>query len=156
ILLGNPQLKAAREAEGKTRFKMWWRLVGAAGEHAAGLCGQELDFQKLFLTQEDDEEESATLADVLDIILAAHQGEFLAKDVAKLVNDDCKFADDETKGNRKLMRDFLLPGASEAHFFSVKSVGRLLKKHLDNPVISDKGVTLVLRKRVGRGKKNIY
>ena len=35
ILLGNPQLKAARDAPGKTRFKMWWRLVGSAVEHAA-------------------------------------------------------------------------------------------------------------------------
>lgn len=35
ILLGNPQLKAARNAPGKTRFKMWWRLVGSAVEHAA-------------------------------------------------------------------------------------------------------------------------
>ena len=35
ILLGNPQLKAPRDADGKTRFKMWWRLVGSAVEHAA-------------------------------------------------------------------------------------------------------------------------
>ena len=116
ILLGNPQLKVAREAEGKTRFKMWWRLVGSAVEHAAGLCGQELDFQKLFLTQEDDEEESATLADVLDIILATHQGEFFAKDVANLVNRSGIGVSDEAKSNRKLMRDFLLPGAPEITF----------------------------------------
>ena len=32
ILLGNPQLKQPRNAEGKTRFKMWWRLVGSAVE----------------------------------------------------------------------------------------------------------------------------
>ena len=57
ILLGNPQLKAARDAEGKTRFKMWWRLVGSAVENAAKLAGQELDFQKLFITQEEDDEE---------------------------------------------------------------------------------------------------
>ena len=31
ILLGNPQLKAARDAEGKTRFKMWWRLGRLGG-----------------------------------------------------------------------------------------------------------------------------
>ena len=55
ILLGNPQLKASRDAEGKTRFKMWWRLVGSAVENAAKLAGQELDFQKLFITQEEDE-----------------------------------------------------------------------------------------------------
>ena len=69
ILLGNPQLKAARDAAGKTRFKMWWRLVGSAVENAAKLAGQELDFQKLFLTQEEDDEESASLADVLDVLV---------------------------------------------------------------------------------------
>ena len=69
ILLGNPQLKAARDAEGKTRFKMWWRLVGSAVENAAKLAGQELDFQKLFITQEEDDEESASLADVLEVLV---------------------------------------------------------------------------------------
>ena len=57
ILLGNPQLKAPRDAEGKTRFKMWWRLVGSAVENAAKLAGRELDFQELFITQEEDDEE---------------------------------------------------------------------------------------------------
>jgi hypothetical protein len=69
ILLGNPQLKAPRDAEAKTRFKMWWRLVGSAVENAAKLAEQELDFQKLFVTQEEDDEESASLADVLDVLV---------------------------------------------------------------------------------------
>jgi hypothetical protein len=34
ILLGNPTLKQPRDAPMKTRFKMWWRLVGSAVEHA--------------------------------------------------------------------------------------------------------------------------
>ena len=60
ILLGNPELEAARGAEAKTRFKMWWRLVGSAVEHAAKLASDsELDFQELFLSQEEDDEETA-------------------------------------------------------------------------------------------------
>src|SRR5262245_38909106 len=86
ILLGNPQLEAARDAEGKTRFKMWWRLVGSAVENAAKVTGRQLDFQTLFITQEEDDEDSATLADVLDVLVAAYPGEFLAKNVAELVN----------------------------------------------------------------------
>ena len=35
ILLGNPTLKEARDAQMKTRFPTWWRLVGSAVEHAA-------------------------------------------------------------------------------------------------------------------------
>jgi hypothetical protein len=38
-----------RPAAGKTRFKMWWRLIGSAVEHGAKLVGDELDFQTLFL-----------------------------------------------------------------------------------------------------------
>ena len=87
ILLGNPQLKAARDAEGKTRFKMWWRLVGSAVENAAKLAGQELDFQKLFVTQEEDDEESASLADVLDVLVKTWPDQFMASDVAGMINN---------------------------------------------------------------------
>ena len=87
ILLGNPQLKAARDAEGKTRFKMWWRLVGSAVENAAKLAGQELDFQKLFVTQEEDDEESASLADVLEVLVKKWPDQFTASDVAGMINN---------------------------------------------------------------------
>ena len=107
ILLGNPQLKAPRDAAGKTRFKMWWRLVGSAVEHAAELAGQELDFQKLFMAQEEDDEESASLADVLDVLVAAYPKEFTAEDVAALINSYWSGSDEE-KSNKKLVRDFLL------------------------------------------------
>ena len=49
----------------RTRFKLWWRLVGSAIEHAVSVSGGSFDFQKLFLSQEEDEEESASLADAL-------------------------------------------------------------------------------------------
>jgi hypothetical protein len=63
ILLGNPQLRAPRDAPAKTRFKMWWRLVGSAIEHAAKLAQpkEEVDFQKLFLVQDENDEDAATL-----------------------------------------------------------------------------------------------
>ena len=64
ILLGNPQLNAPREAAAKTRFKMWWRLIGSAVEHAAA---EPIDFQDLFLVQEEDDEELLSLADALDV-----------------------------------------------------------------------------------------
>jgi hypothetical protein len=155
ILLGNPQLAAPRDAPGRTRFKMWWRLIGSAVEHAAGLAGHEVDFQTLFLDQEEDDEESASLADVLGVLAAAYPKEFLAKDVAELVNSYWSGSDDE-KSNKKLVRDFLLPGATNDHVFSAKSIGRLLKKHLDNVVITETGGMLVLRKREGYAKAGFY
>ena len=156
ILLGNPQLKAPRDAESKTRFKMWWRLIGSAVENAAQLAGQELDFQKLFIAQEEDDEDSATLADVLGILVAAYPKEFLAKDVAELANTSRLFGDEETKSNKKLVRDFLRPGVTDDYLFSVKSIGRLLKRHLDNAVMADDGCMLVLRKRAGSGGAVFY
>ena len=138
ILLGNPQLKAPRDAEGKTRFKIWWRLVGSAIEHAAKLEGHELDFQKLFVTQEEDDEESASLADVLDVLVKTWSGPFIASDVAGMINNQVPNEDEQT------LRDYLLPGAPPHHVFSAKSIGRLLKRHLDEPVRSGER-TLVLR-----------
>jgi hypothetical protein len=138
ILLGNPQLKAARDAEGKTRFKMWWRLVGSAVENAAKLAGQELDFEKLFITQEEDDEESASLADVLDVLVKKWPAQFTASDVSGMINNPYPNDDEQT------LREYLRPGALPTHVFSAKSVGKLLKQHLDEPVRSGER-TLVLR-----------
>ena len=46
--------------------------------------------------------------------------------------------------DEQTLRDYLLPGALPSHVFSAKSIGRLLKKHLDEPVRSGER-TLVLR-----------
>jgi hypothetical protein len=138
ILLGNPQLKAARDAEGKTRFKMWWRLVGSAVENAAKLAGQELDFQKLFITQEEDDEESASLADVLDVLVKKWPEQCTASDVAGMINNPSPNEDEQT------LREYLLPGALPNHVFSAKSIGKRLKQHADEPVRSGER-TLVLR-----------
>jgi hypothetical protein len=43
ILLGNPMLEAKRNAKMKTRFKMWWRLVGSAVENAAREAAKLID-----------------------------------------------------------------------------------------------------------------
>ena len=142
ILLGNPQLKAPRDADGKTRFKMWWRLVGSAIENAAKLAGQKLDFQKLFITQEEDDEESASLADMLEVLVKAFGDKaFLASAVASVINDRYQREDGQ------IVRDVLLPGAMAEHVFTSKSVTRLLKKHIDEPVRGG-GRTLALRREL--------
>ena len=110
-MLGNPQLDAARDAEGKTRFKMWWRLVGSAVENAAKLVGQELDFQKLFITQEEDDEESASLADVLDVLVKKWPDQFTAAGVAGMINIPIPNADGQT------VREYLRPGVLPNHVF---------------------------------------
>ena len=140
IMLGNPQLKEQSDAAGKTRFKFWWRLVGSAVENAAKLTGHELDFQKLFIEQEEDDEESASLADMLEVLEKRWpDAAFSANAVANLINDR------NQRDDGQIVRDVLLPGALAEHVFSAKSVGRLLNKHVDNAVRSG-GRTLVLRR----------
>lgn len=151
ILLGNPQLKAKRDAAGKTRFKMWWRLVGSAVEHAAKLTGHNLDFQTLFLAQEEDDEEAASLADMLEA-LANNQGDatFSASVVTAMINNRSKLED------ARIVRDVLFPGAMAEHVFTAKTVARMLKKHIDEPIRSGQR-TLVLRRTVDpHSKVHVY
>jgi hypothetical protein len=138
ILLGNPTLQQPRNAPMKTRFKMWWRLIGSAVENAAQLVGQELNFRKLFIEQEEDDEDSATLADVLEVLMKKWPDQFTASDMAGMINTSEPNEDEQT------LREFLLPGVQSHHVFSPKSIGRRLKQHLDEPVRSGER-TLVLR-----------
>ena len=64
--------------------------------------------------------------------------QFTASDVAGMINNQYPSEDEQT------LRDYLLPGAPPHHVFSTKSIGRLLKRHLDEPVRSGER-TLVLR-----------
>jgi hypothetical protein len=117
---------------------MWWRLVGSAVENAAQLAEQELDFQKLFITQEEDDEESASLADVLEVLVKKWPDHFMAADVAGMINTTAPNEDEQT------LRDYLLPGTLPNFVFSTKTIGKRLKQHLDEPVRSGER-TLVLR-----------
>ena len=64
--------------------------------------------------------------------------QFSASDLDGMVNTPSPNDEEQT------LRDFLMPGALPSHRFSTKSIGRLLKKHLDEPVKSGER-TLVLR-----------
>jgi hypothetical protein len=138
ILLGNPTLKQPRDAPMKTRFKMWWRLIGSAVENAAQFLGQELDFRKLFIEQEEDDEDSATLADVLEVLVKKWPDQFTASDLVGMVNTPEPNEDEQT------LRDFLMPNARPDHQFTSKSIGKRLKQYIDNPVRSGERA-LVLR-----------
>jgi hypothetical protein len=75
--------------------------------------------------------------------------EFTANDVAGLINDNTFH-----NAREQLVREFLLPGAPTGYTFSADSIGRALKKHLDETVKGDDGRTLVLRKRENKHKKS--
>jgi hypothetical protein len=86
IVLGNPRRsqKKSERAPEPTRFKVWWDMIGSAVEFAAerhvelleseGAADapkprpQKIDFKSMFLASEDNEEESSSLASVLDVL----------------------------------------------------------------------------------------
>jgi hypothetical protein len=142
ILLGNPMLNAPRNAPCKTRFKLWWRLIGSAIEHAAGLMGNEVDFQKLFLMRDEEDEESDSLGDALNALDTLAEGlperKFTAGNVVGSINNPLSMLG-------AVLRDFLYPGAPPTHIATPKSVGKLLRRHLDDPVRHGDR-TLILRK----------
>jgi hypothetical protein len=103
ILMGNPTLKLPPDAPMKTRFTMWWRIVGSAIEHAAKLVAersepgaydgddrarpQPVDFKDLFLAQDVEDEDANDLADALNVLhweFPTHQ--FTAADVTAFIN----------------------------------------------------------------------
>jgi hypothetical protein len=129
VLLGNPELSKRRSAAAKTRFKLWWRVVGAAIEHAAKCTKHEIDFQQLFLEQETDEEDSASLADALTVLNTRWTvGTFKAADVANLINANGNTPDGV------VVREFLFPGGKTDQIVSTKSVAKRLGAHVGNPV----------------------
>ncbi len=154
VLLGNPMLRSSPDAEAKTRFKVWWRLIGSAVEHAARLAGRDLDFQSLFLSQEEDDEDSASLADAL-AVMERRWTEFKANDVADLINKRDADASLDLETLREMnrdsatLRDFLFGHAPAGFMATPKSVERRLKAHVDEPVRSGER-TLILRTRPDR------
>jgi hypothetical protein len=156
VLLGNPILKSAPDAKAKTRFKVWWRLVGAAVEHGAKLIGQQLDFRELFMSQEEDDEDAASLADAL-AVMQRRWPTFKANDAADLINR--KDADagldlntlHEMNADSATLRDFLFGSTPPGFVATPKAVGKRLRAHLDEPVRVG-NQTLVLRRSMDNDK----
>jgi hypothetical protein len=190
ILLGNPTLKLPRYAPMKTRFPMWWRLVGSAVEHAAKLMADHvepgayddepddparpvaIDFQKLFLERDEEDEESTGLAEALDILHRHWPTPFTAIDVAKFMNTDQLQTKDaygnlmfDQYGNPVLednvegsvLLDFFYPSRLPKFRATTKSLGRLLHtNHLKNPVPHGNRVLMLRERKDPHTKTLVY
>lgn len=162
VLLGNPALDSESDKPAETRFKTWWRLVGAAVEHAAlrhaehvgGLVTDPLkncppakvSFKDLFLSREADDEESANLADLLEALATKWPkgASFQASDIAKVANDQSEYVIESDKQLGAVVRDVLYPKALPSLVVTPRSLGKALGKHVGEPVArSDR--TLVLK-----------
>jgi hypothetical protein len=154
ILLGNPILNERHDAQMKTRYKMWWRLVGSAVENAAKEAGYQVDFQKLFQEQEDEDEDDTSLAAVLAGMRRKWPGGFKASEVCNVINNFANgvFEDIGLGGD---LHDFLFPGQPHNRAITPKSVGKRLKKHVGEPVRCG-GETLALKAEDGRDGEKLY
>jgi hypothetical protein len=145
ILLGNPTLDEALDAPMQTRFKMWWRLVGSAIEHAAKLAGKQVEFAALFREVEEQDEDEASVVEVLSVLHEWYRREwFRAEDVCKRIE----------QGNA-VLRVFFCPQLRIDAEPSAVSIGIKLKNHVGEPVLKD-GKTLILRASKGRAGLTVY
>jgi hypothetical protein len=162
LMLGNPALRPGSNAAAtaKTRFKDWYVLVGSTVEHAARLAGHTIDFSQLFLSQEDDEEETVELSSALIALHRSWNGggteeaakSFEAADVTRLINNrESPSQPDFLKEDGITLLEFLckdLVSKVANPVISAKTIGRRLKKHCGAPIgttIDGKLCTLILR-----------
>jgi hypothetical protein len=89
---------------------------------------REVDFQKLFLAREDDDEDTTSLADALAIMAYKWPVSFEAAEVTRLVND-------LANQHGAALREFLYPGVPTNYAATPVSVGKRLRNHLDEPVL---------------------
>jgi hypothetical protein len=98
VLLGNPRLYDSNPPPAETRFKLWWHIVGSAVEHAAkqhadyakALAVDQnptcppiaISFRRMFLGSEADEEQSSSLASVIEVFRTRWRQGCMARDVA--------------------------------------------------------------------------
>jgi hypothetical protein len=136
-----------RDAAMKTRFKMWYRLVGAAVEHAAKcavsldpdidhLPEQTLDFGTLFLEQEGEDEDVTSLGEMLhalremmasrDTVVGRRPQPFKATDVTDAIN--------AADADAIIVKGFLFPTQPVGVAITAKAVGKRMKAYVGETV----------------------
>lgn len=108
---------------------------------------QKIAFKALFLRQEEDDEESSSLADALGALADKwpNAANFNARDVATMVNDRSEYATDAAVQQNQILRELLYPNAPPNLIATPKGVGKRLGSLIGEPV--KKGdLTMALRK----------
>jgi hypothetical protein len=170
IMLGNPAIRPGWNGTEETRFKPWWRVVGSAVENAASQhvehanamaiganpeCKpEELSFRDLFLTQEEGDEDSSSLAGMLSAMYEIWPTgkNFSCTDLAKVMNDQSEYAPDIDRELAATCREFLYPKEQPNMVVTPKSLSKRLKPRLAEPVVSGNS-TLSLRITYDKAKK---
>jgi hypothetical protein len=149
VLLGNPALLPGSIEAAQTRFKGWWILIGSAVEHAARCAGQDINFKDLFLKQEDEDEDTSSVTDMLKAMAAKwpNAWAFSAADATRLINEQSEYASTIDKECGASMREFLFPAIPPNQLVTPRSLGKRLKSRVGEPV-KVAGRTLILKTSV--------
>jgi hypothetical protein len=151
ILIGGAMNRSQPQAA-KTRFKIWWGLIGWPVEYAAGLLGIGVDCKELLRAGEFGEEEASAGSRALTAIREYWgDGTFTTRDVVlKLADLNSGFEDRAARA--EALSDALgeLIGKT-LEKPTARSIGKLFQKYLTNrPVwIDDGNACAILRKTPG-------
>jgi hypothetical protein len=152
VMLGNPTLDLPQDAPMKTRFKLWYRLVGSAIEHGTK-CMQWIDpnygkkiwdninplvnFETEFISQETDDEETASLSEAL-VALDATMRDYATRRSKQLDKfsavDLANALKESTVAQAATVREFLFPEVTPEATISSKTAGRRLNANAGNVV----------------------
>jgi hypothetical protein len=155
LLMGNPRRHRHDLRPAKTRFKVWWDLVGSAVEHAALLqvdhirdfvadpevsCSPEpVDFTSCFMASESEDEQGTALANVLDTLRGLYGANFFtAAEVATFTGK----TEDASIAFKAALE---IAAAKSLPVITAPIVSRRLKSLLGAPVALNAG-TFVLRR----------
>jgi len=152
ILIGGI-LHRAQGQVAKTRFKIWWSLIGWPVEYASGLLGIKLDCTQLLRAGEAEDEDANAACRVLTI-LRTRWGDsaFTAENVAQVLKSAySSFGQSKSTQQTQELADALSELAKEP-IGTPRRIGKLFQKHLtDRPQWIDGGSCVaVLRKLPGK------
>ena len=151
ILIGGA-LNRPRPQVAKTRFKIWWGLIGWPVEYAASLLGIDMDCTELLRAGESAEEEASAASRALTVLREQWGDSTFTTLNVVLALSDLTSPFDDRAARAEALSDALgeLVGKT-LEKPTARSIGKLFQKHLTNrPAwIEDGNAVAILRKIPG-------
>jgi hypothetical protein len=145
IMVSNPELQKP-VANIDTRFKTWHRLIGSALQYAAECAKgvientEDISFKDLFLKQDENDDDTAGLGEMLDILHRRWPGTSKAAEIVAFIKmhyhqyADADDAEDAEAMDASVIRSFLFPNLPANAEPAVKTFSTRLKGYKETPV----------------------
>jgi hypothetical protein len=159
IVLVGGVLQRPQDQVAKTRFKVWWNIIGWPAEYAAGLLGIRLDCTELLRAAESEEEEASATSRVLTILSERWpEKTFTARDVALALEvTDVAVLDYGPEQATELLDALSELAGKTLEMPTAKAIGKLFQKHLTNrPAWIGDGDAIAILKKVKGHEANQY